>query len=65
MFRDCDFTNNRIIYRRRDQSDRVTAGVFVITRFLVVFEGTIHFENNAFTAVLVNADKLLLSQTPD
>ena len=60
MFRDCDFTNNRIIYRRRDQSDRVTAGVFVITRFLVVFEGTIHFENNAFTAVLVNAGQIVI-----
>ncbi|XP_064396731.1 uncharacterized protein LOC135343682 [Halichondria panicea] len=62
VFENCKFINNTIYFKEENGSKLVTAGVFVISRFTVRFVGSILFENNAYSALLLNSGQMILEQ---
>ena len=67
VFSDCNFTQNMIIPRHNISSHSYdsniqhrSTGVFVITRFMVVFEGELCFRNNKYTALLLTSASVSL-----
>ncbi len=62
VFQNCKFINNTI-YFREENGSKVTAGVFVISRFTVRFVGSLLFENNAYSALLLNSGQVILEQS--
>ena len=60
VFKDCNFTNNHISFMGSNHSEFVTVGVLVISRFIVTFEGTLHFDSNAYSALLLNSGQVIV-----
>ena len=60
IFRDCKFTHNRIVFEATKHSEKVTVGVFVISQFVVRFGGTLHFDRNAYSALLLNSGQAFI-----
>ena len=60
VFKDCNFIRNKIDSYLKNHTTWVTAGVFVITRFQVKFEGTFLFDSNDYSAMLVNSGQIVV-----
>ena len=61
VFKNCYFTRNMIVPESKNRSKLVGAGVFVITRFVVIFEGIFRMDNNQYSALLVNSGKIIIN----
>lgn len=61
-FESCRFIGNKIYFKEENNNTLVTAGVFVISRFTVLFRGRFLFENNAYNALLLNSGQVILEQ---
>ncbi len=64
-FRDCIYKNNEIIPAQKGNNQLVSSGIFVISRFTVQFAGTLNFESNNSTALLVNSGRVLFESNTD
>ena len=60
VFKDCNFTRNKIDSNDRNHTTWVTTGVFVVTRIQVTFKGTFLFDNNSYSAMLVNSGQIVV-----
>ena len=60
VFEDCNFIGNQIIFSSSNNSASINVGVFVISRFIVTFKGTIYFDNNAYTALLLISGQVII-----
>ena len=65
VFRDCVYKNNEIIPKQKYNNQFVNSGIFVISRFTVQFAGTLNFESNNSTALLVNSGGVLFESNTD
>ena len=62
VFRDCVFTGNKIVPNFVGSMRSITSGVFVVTLFTVQLKGMTLFENNAYTALLINSAKVVFEE---
>ena len=60
VFKDCNYNRNKIDSNRRKHTNWVTTGVFVVTRFQVIFKGTFLFDSNVYSAMLVNSGQIVV-----
>ena len=60
VFKDCNFIRNKIDSYHKSHTTWVTAGVFVISRFQVIFEGTLLFDSNGYSAMLVSSGQIVV-----
>lgn len=62
IFQDCKFFRNSIKVSNIHNSRLMTSGVFVITRMTIKFHESLLFDNNSYTALLLNSARIELGE---